>query len=289
LPRCFWFIEPDAACHPGESAPFVETSTLAHKGSTGRWQIRRRGRVEREYFFETVLARHILPFSVLERTLLFLPLAVAENMALLLGSADLVARGTLYAASFVKETEQVWQSRGEDRQKALREVLDSNRSLSRQDPRRSMVLLSRFGVNPAAALCIRREDVVGWAVSGFVADHETYYCYPETEEEGDYLCAVLNSFPSQKRTRFTAATAPSKEKKHSAGLPFDLSSIPAYDKGNPEHARLATLARECRIAGENAIQKNRGKSVNMRPMVIRKLKKHLFTISQIVRSSILSI
>ena len=286
LPRCCWFIEPAPGCDPGETAPFVQTSSDVYKSSTGRWQIKRYGRIEKEYFFETVLSRRVLPFSVLEQDLLFLPVVAMENGAILLESATLVARGTLYAAAFVKETEQIWHFLCRDRQKTLYETIDSDRALSIQDPHRNVVLVFRPGLNSAAALLVQSAGADSRAASGFIADHETYYCYPETEEEGDYLCGVLNALRGEKTIGLVgAAEVPGPQKRLGVLLNPDL--IPAYDSANPDHMRLAALAHECRFVGEKLIQRYREKPKNIRHALMQAHKKQLSVMSQIVKSAIL--
>jgi hypothetical protein len=225
-----------------------------------------------------------LPFALLEKDLLFLPVVAMENGAMLLERAALVARGTLYAAAFVKETEQIFGRR--DRQKTLYETIDSDRALSIQDPHRNVVLVFRPGLNSAAALLVQSAGADGWAANGFIADHETYYCYPETEEEGDYLCGVLNALRAEKTTDLADAKAPGVQNRLT-GLVLNPDSIPAYNRANVEHTRLAALAHECRIVGEKLVQSYRGKPKNVRQALTQAHKKQLSVMTQIVKSAIL--
>jgi hypothetical protein len=76
-----------------------------------------------------------------------------------------------------------------------------------------------------------------------VPDHKVYFVPVDTEAEAAYLAGLLNA-----PVVSTAITA------YAAALSLGVSvveylRIPAYDPGNPDHARVSALAREITAAG----------------------------------------
>jgi hypothetical protein len=82
------------------------------------------------------------------------------------------------------------------------------------------------------------------AVSGFIVDHKTYYCYPRSRQEAEYLVALLNSGPVNEAIKaFQPEGLFGERDIHRR--PFEVSPIPVFSSKNSNHARLAELARQC--------------------------------------------
>ena len=263
LPRCFWFVHPTEDNHVIAKAPLVITSAKLLRNSASRWQIEKKGRVEEEFLFETILPGCILPFAVLGNEMVFLPLSKVEGRTSLMKSGELTKQGRLYAAKWTKDNEQAWRKGREDPTKTLLDELDSDKALSIQNPERRLIVLYRPGPRSAASLYVPKNQVQGCNTNGFVADHETYYYYAKAEEEADYLSSILNCPENDGETR-----------------------IPSFNAANPEHVALAQLGKECRFAVQKCLQ-NIKDTRNIRSAIRRITKSKLSEIASIVRSSIL--
>jgi hypothetical protein len=79
VPRCFWFVELRAGAAPNDKAPHLETSHEALAESKPEWRVQIRGQIETEFLYQTVLAKGLLPFSILRRELLFLPVRALSD------------------------------------------------------------------------------------------------------------------------------------------------------------------------------------------------------------------
>ena len=64
VPRCFWFVQPIPGAAQNIDAPFLETSNDAKKEAKKPWKLSIQGRAEKEFLYETVLAKGLLPFSI---------------------------------------------------------------------------------------------------------------------------------------------------------------------------------------------------------------------------------
>jgi hypothetical protein len=274
LPRCFWFVQSAPDSPDDHIAPFLETSATAYKESKKTWRLIKRGRIENEYLFKTVLAKNLVPFAVRESHPVFVPLH-SQSGAGTLNASQLLSDGKLYAAQWMKEIEQIWKTKSSSAG-YLHENLDCDQALTVQDPQGDMVVLyNTSGSHLTAALHFPEEHVHAFKTNGFIADHETHYYYPDSEQEGDYLCAILNSSMVNQRVK-----AHREDEGSIHLLPFELCSIPRFDPRDPDHLALAEISKECRGLAKKGIGKTKGSSSNVRLTICQMTKKHLSVIDQ---------
>jgi len=279
LPRCFWFVQSAPDSPEDHIAPFLETSTEAYKGSKKQWRFTKYGRIEKEYLFKTVLPRNLVPFAVLKSDSVFVPLHSKTELRVL-NATQLLGNGQLYAAQWMKEIEQIWKTTCSGDVGCLHEKLDSSRALTVQNPQSKLVVLyNTSGYNLTAVLHFPQEKKHTFKTNGFIADHETHYYYPESEEEGDYLCAMLNSSVVNQRVQ-SHRKEYLKDENSIHRLPFELCSIPRFDPHDPEHLKLAEISKECRGLAKKRTEKTKGTSRNIRLAIYRMTKKYLSAIDQ---------
>ena len=224
-PRCCWFVELVPEGPITSAAPYLESSDQVVKESKKQWQRKWRGRIEKEFLFETVRAKALLPFTVKGIQLVFLPLTDHKDGIRILQTDELLRNGKLYAAQWLRGVEQAWKALWANKS-CLTENLACNQALSAQDPKNDMVVLySRSGSKQRAALYTSECKTRSHEASGFIANHETYYYYPQSSEEGDYLCAILNSRPvSNGLSALQSNPTIGREAAHY--LPFEFASVP---------------------------------------------------------------
>lgn len=132
-----------------------------------------------------------------------------------------------------------WQAHRVSERLTLAERLDYQRSLSRQFPIADQrVLYNRAGMHLVAAKTANRRALIA---------NGLYWATAHSNDEADYLCAVMNSAVTTERLRpFMSYGKDERDiHKHVWNLP-----IPQFDNGEPSHLRLAALARQAEVAAQ---------------------------------------
>ena len=280
VPRCFWFVQPqkDAAKH--EDAPFLQTNDEALKEAKDPWKIVYKGRVEKKFIFEAVLAKGLLPFCIARRELIFLPVKILDSKIELVDVSHLLSEGKEYAAQWLHDAENMWNENRSSEARSIYQRLDYNKTLTNQHPKaKQIVVYNTSGTNLTAALLLAQKRHC-------IIDAKTYYYYPKSIEEGDYLCSILNSDIVNERIK-----AYQPEGLYGARdihrRPFEVCPIPEYDDSNSDHKRLAVLGCECRNTMEQTASKMMGRLGLVR-LAVRKILLHQLTeINKIVTSILL--
>ena len=195
---------------------------------------------------ETVLAKGLLPFRIFRRELVFLPVTDRDGSPNMVDAEHMTAEGDIFAATWAMDVEKLWEARRSSKDRSIYQWINYNNKLSNQSfKQKHIVLYNTSGSNIAAALFTKISAIDGVPVNGFVADAKTYFFYPKTRKEGDYLCAILKSNVVNKMIK----------KYQPQGLfgardihrrPFEVCPIPVFDSKNPRHAVLAELGSDCR-------------------------------------------
>jgi len=246
-PHWCWFVDFVSELPDVTHAPYLESNDHCVKEPKKQWQFKWQGRIEKEFLFETVRAKALLPFTVQRSQLVFLPLMNHGDGIRILQADELLKNGKLYAAQWLKGVRQASKTLSTNKS-CPTENLARNQALSTQDPKKKMVVLyNGSGSQPSAALYTSDCKPSSHETNGFIADHETYFYYPDSSEEGDYLCAILNSKPVINGLS-NLRSSPSVRKKVTHCLPFEFVPVPRFDLDNPTHLSLAELGKECRIA-----------------------------------------
>jgi type I restriction-modification system DNA methylase subunit len=284
VPRCFWYVQRQPLSADHVTTPHLQTSADALKEAKKPWQIRIRGRVDKRYLYETVLSKALVPFAVTRPEPVFLPMKHTRSGTHLFNSRDLMALGDLDTASWLTECESLWVKNSQSSSRSLMERLNYNGLLTTQDPRAPyVVLFNTSGTNLTSALYERdRRRDRDLPVKGFVAGHKTYCFYPSSIDEGDYLCATLNSDvvnwaikPYQPQGLFG--------ERDICRRAFEVCAIPKFDPKNPIHTQLAKLGRECREEMDQYVDKLEGRVGKLRQEVRSILKTQITKINRLVR------
>lgn len=178
---------------------------------------------------------NLLPYRTAEPLLAVVPveegrlLRTEEDRALYPGLAD-----------WWRKAEAIWISKRKNQELSLIDQLDWMGKLSsQQPPPRLRVIYNSSGMHVAAA---KLRDPRG------VLNNKLYWCAARSEEEADYLCALLNSPVTTEFVRPLMSYGKDERDvhKHVWKLP-----VPEFEAGNSTLARLAQLgALAERLAGE---------------------------------------
>ncbi|HEY5071858.1 MAG TPA: N-6 DNA methylase [Caulobacteraceae bacterium] len=186
--------------------------------------------VEREFLRPVYLGESILPFRVWRLFEGVVPVDDKGNML----SAKLAAdQGWSGLSGWMRAAEATWTGHSRDVM-SLGERWNFHNELGAQFPINPMRLLyAASGVNPAATIAMDDNAIV---------EHGLYWGAIETEEQGRYLVAILNS--EEARSRIASLQARGLfGARHFDKVMFTLP-IPRFDERNPLHGDLAAAARE---------------------------------------------
>lgn len=284
VPRSFWFIQKDKNAATHKTTPYLETSDDAFDEAKTPWKRKVQGRVEKRFFYETLLAKGLIPFGIMRTELLFLPVRKRKHSFELLDSSALLEHGFLHAASWMQDAEKLWEEHRQSSDRSLVQRLNYHQLLSKQNLDAPFVVLyNTSGTNLTAALFVRREQKgTGFKSHGFFAGHITYYHYPKSLEEGYYLCAVLNSDIVNLAIKELQPQGLYGER-HICRRPFEVCAIPQFDLQNPIHIGLAKLGEKCSNEVKGFIPHLQGRLGKLRLEVKRVLKPEMDKINKLVK------
>lgn len=255
VPRCFWFVQLSEDAYQNYKVPHLETTEEAIKESKPRWKgLHFQGRIESDFIFETVLAKGLLPFVVIRREPVVLPIKKLKDGILVVDADQLISDGKEYAAEWINNVQKKWDELSSEKRTIL-ERLNYNNTLINQNINADLILIyNASGTNLTAALINPMREFNGLRINGFIADAKTYYYYPKSLKEGAYLSAMLNSGIVNERIKAYQPQGLYGERDIHR-RPFEACPIPLFNANDPEHIRLSELGKECRTILEKTAPK----------------------------------
>jgi len=284
VPRCFWFVEPDEEAAVHKDAPHLASSEEALKESKHPWNMKMVGRIEKQFMYETVLAKGLLPFAVSRTEMVFLPLIKLRESFSIADSQILMEQGYHHAAKWLRESEKLWESNRQTEDRSLIQRLNYNQTLVKQNVWAPyIVLYNTSGTNITASLYVREKEGLGSFVSyGFLAESVTYYYYPATVNEGYYLTAVLNSDVVNDIIKELQPQGLYGER-HIHRRPFEACAIPQFDSNNSVHFQLVELGQNCREIVASFVPNLEGRLGQVRLDVRKIIKREIAKINKLVK------
>lgn len=88
-----------------------------------------------------------------------------------------------------------------------------------------------------------------------VVEHKLYLCPVDNEEEGYYLCALLNSPPVSEDVMLRAATGFGGKPAHFEKRPYDID-YPKYNRSNPLHKKISEIGKKMEEKANQIIKDN---------------------------------
>ena len=194
VPRNFYFVTVDRREDPHGAEVIYPVQTDREQARTAKPPYRdvfMSGPVEGRFLFKTAIAKHILPFFVLEPADVILPVLVENDKATIKTARALKDDGYREVGDWMLRAESLWKSfRGAkaERQSYLQR-LDYGRGLTSQPLGiRYLVLYNAAGTNISAGVFDRHASK-----TVFLVEHKLYYFATSRIGEADYLSAILNS------------------------------------------------------------------------------------------------
>ncbi len=238
VPRSLFVVIKSASGRFGSSpdAPIVESRKNSQEKEPWKSLPPLSQPVEKEFLRQLYLGESLAPFRLLDPALAIIPWSKSDGLL----SADRAReRGFSNLAGWMKDAEDLWAAHGRTKI-SLQERLDYFGGLSTQmPPAKLRVIYSASGTLPAAARLQNSSSIV---------EHKLYWAECDSEEEANFLVAVINS------ETLRSKIAPDQSRGQWGARDFDkllINSIPEFDSGNALHNALAKAAETATIVAKN--------------------------------------
>lgn len=208
------------------------------------------GLVEGRFIFCTAIAKHVLPFAILEPSKVVLPIQASNGLPYARNAHALNELGYREFGKWMARAEEIWREKRRDKasQHTLSAWLDYQGKLTSQNlSRRFLLLYNKSGTNVSASQVDRSSLSLP-----FVVDHTLYWASFSSLEEAAYLAAVLNSETVNRRIKPFQSTGLLGERDVHKKL-LELP-IPPYDDGNRDHKELAYLGESARATAADILR-----------------------------------
>ncbi|KAB8183913.1 N-6 DNA methylase [Nonomuraea phyllanthi] len=232
-PRYLFFVEPEPAgpLGPGPGRRRVKSYRSPKEDKRWRRMESLRGVIESQFIQPIYLGDSLLPFRWLTPMEAVLPM---HEQRLVADSEQPWLERYPGFLQWWRAAEDAWlQNRASDKMDLI-DRLDYMKALSRQFPASGhRVAYLKSGMYLAAAIVKDNATVI---------DHSLYWGVVADEDEGRYLCSILNSMVTTMAVRHMQVRGehnPRHFDKHVWNLP-----IPTYDPSDQYHRRLTTLAQQ---------------------------------------------
>lgn len=253
IPRNFWFVDikPESFLGFNPENPLVISAEnlRAHKP----WKkVKLEGNVGREFLFNTVVATDLVPFGIIKRRLVFLPIFIKNNKVEMISSSEQSEILHTDTSKYLKKAEQAWKehSTGTASTMSTYEWINYQGKLTKQNPNARIRVLYVGSATYMTACVINSQEEYVFKINGtnftsakFFVDVATYYYDVDSEDEAYYLCSIFNSktlddliTPEQSKGDFGPRNI------HKLPLTFN---IPKYDPSIQNHKILAETGLKC--------------------------------------------
>ncbi len=199
--------------------------------------IRLQGNIEGQFLFSTAVARHVLPFALLQPSPVVLPVEEENGRWYTVSVQTLKRKGYRDCAAWMEQAGRIWiKERGvKAERQTFMQRLDYQKGLTAQSPtHRHLVLYNAAGTNVSACYCDRRALPLS-----FIAEHKLYWAAVNDSAEAHYLSAILNSATANRMIKPFQSTGLLGERdieKKLLDIPF-----PLFVATDPLHRELSAL------------------------------------------------
>lgn len=244
-PRSFFFVKvKDLEGKPDPDTEYwIETDPEQAEDAKPPYKdVNMKGSVEGRFLYASVVAKHILPFSVLTPATVVLPVFSAEDKFTMTNAEELKEKGYRKCAAWMKRVERIWkEKRGKksENENIYGWLNWQNKLTDQHLSNENLVVYAASGTNAVAAR-FDRVDVD----TPLIVDHKLYWATFKTKTECDYITSLLNSATANELIKpFQSMGLLGERDIHMKIL--DLR-FPKYDAANAKHKRIAELGAEAR-------------------------------------------
>jgi len=246
VPRMLCLVERRQVGRLGtnQSAPLVASRRSSQEKRPWRELPAVENPVEAEFLRPVLLGESILPYRVFRPFKGVIPFGSNDFV---LDAQAAANRGIGGLHGWMRKAEEVWNANSNNGAMTLTEWWNYHSKLSAQFPIAPLrVIYAKAGTRPAA--CVVRDFRA-------VIDHTLYWAKPRTENEAQYLVAILNSEAARQRAEQYQARG-QWGARHFDKVVFNLP-IPRFDERSKLHQALAAAAAEAeKLAAQVQLPEN---------------------------------
>jgi SAM-dependent methyltransferase len=231
LPRVLCVVEqsPVGTLGTNPTAPVVQSRRTSQEKPPWKELPALRDNLEKDFLRSLYLGASIVPYRVLQPVLAVIPWD--EQTKQLFDSKAAQHAGYIHLARWLENAERLWTEHGRG-ELSFTQQLDYYGKLTSQFPIAPLkVVYSKAGTLPAASLLYDPRGVI---------DHKLYWVKVDTEREGRYLLAILNSETTRKLVEHLQSCG------QWGARDFDKAMlslpIPRFDDSNKLHEALVKAA-----------------------------------------------
>ncbi len=291
IPHTFWFVDVVSPKGLGidPQCPTIQKSYNPQAQPTWK-DVPMSGRVEKQFFFTTLLSKNLVPFGYLKRSLMVLPVFVTnDKVTIVKESTQKELLGTQFS-EYLSDAEDKWKKIAKEKSQSMsiydRVNYDSN--LTSQKPFSGYTVLYTKSATNIASCVIKNSEEIDFhanestfSVKGFFAEGTTYFYNTSSNDEAYFLCSIFNSNVLNQKIK-------PQQSKGTLG-PRDIHkivfqfNIPIFDPKNESHVKLSNLGIQCNKKTSQIISNTKMKSIaKIREQVRNSMKSELDEIDKIV-------
>lgn len=293
VPRNLYFIElqQDEPEDYSNRTLVVQTDQEIKKGSKKPWDsISFSMQINSQFLFRTALSKNVLPFALVNPTLVHLPIEINEDhYPVLLHWQTIRNKGLLESSKWFKDVETMWEKYKTEKSKEITYLdwLNWQNKLTSQNLFNPYLVLYTASSKDANAAIVGRQKIN----LPFIIESKTYWFSTTNRDEAVYLTTFLNSnFANKAIKDFQSTGLFGHRDVHKKILELPL---PQFDKENKIHLQLAKLGQICEKKTDEIIkafphkEKISGIKLGTARKVIReKLKEELIIIDGLLKKII---
>lgn len=253
IPRIFWYIDIKSDSFLGFNPENPHIISSQNKNAKKPWsELQLEGNVAKKFLFNTIVATDLIPFGILQRRLVFLPIQIKDNKIQVLDSSEHSEIIHTDTAKYLQNVEKIWReySKGTASEMTPYQWIDYQNKLSKQNLNCKFKVVYAGSATYMTACVLNPNEKYSFNINGtpfstdrFITDVATYYFDTDDENEANYLAAIFNSKilddlikPEQSKGDFGPRNI------HKLPLTFN---IPLFDSSSIQHCELAKLGMEC--------------------------------------------
>ena len=259
IPRIFWYVDIKSDSFLGFNPENPHVISSQNRFAKKPWsELLLDGNVAKKFLFNTIVATDLVPFGILQRRLVFLPILIKDNKIEILDSSEHSEIIHSDTSKYLQDVEKIWKkhSKGTASEMTPYQWIDYQNKLSKQKPMSKFKVVYAGSATYMTACVLKPNKKYSFDIDGtsfdtdrFITDVATYYFDTNDEKEANYLAAIFNSKilddlikPEQSKGDFGPRNI------HKLPLTFN---IPLFDSSSTQHMELANLGMECakKVAG----------------------------------------
>ncbi len=245
VPRNFYFVEltqtePDDY---DDRVIHVQTDQEVKKDAKEPWkEIELKMSINSQFLFRTALSKNILPFALINPTLVHLPVFIDENLhPILLPWKEIRTKGFIDSSKWFKEVEEHWDKHKTEKSKDITNLqwLNWQNKLTDQTLYKKYLVLYTASAKDANAAIVERKKID----LPFIIESKTYWFATNNKDEAEYLVAFLNSdFANLTIKDFQSTGLFGHRDIHKKILELPL---PQFNSSNSTHQKISEISKTC--------------------------------------------